>query len=168
MTSPPSLSVEPRKSDRWKFLRDVLVFQLKMFVSNVRDFALMPVSLVAALIDLVIKGEREGSLFYQVLKWGAHSEEMIDVYSAIENHATGRPVLNPSYTIDAVIARLEGVLVREVEKGGTAASIKAAMDRTIDQLHKETSGPRDRAKEVVLRVTDKLRNKLDREPPEQD
>jgi len=29
--------------------------------------------------------------------------------------------------IDAVIARLEGVVVRECEKGGTAASIKAAM-----------------------------------------
>jgi hypothetical protein len=37
-----------------------------------------------------------------------------------------------------VIARLEGVLVRECEKGGTAASIKAAMDRAIDQVHRET------------------------------
>ena len=28
--------------------------------------------------------------------------------------------------------------VRECEKGGTAASIKAAMDRAIDQAHRET------------------------------
>ena len=54
-----------------------------MLLDNVRDFALMPVSLGAALLDLLFKGERQGSLFYQVLRWGAHSEEVIDVYSAL-------------------------------------------------------------------------------------
>jgi hypothetical protein len=152
----------PGDDNHWKFLRDVLVFQLKMLLDNVRDFALMPISLVAALIDLIFKGERQGSLFYQVLKWGAHSERVIDVYSAIEEHE--KPGVNPDYTVDAVIARLEGVLVREVEKGGTAASVKAAMDRTIEQIQIETSGPRD----VVARATSKLRSKFDREPREWD
>ena len=63
-----------------------------------------------------------------------------------------------------MIARLEGVLVREVEKGGTAASVKAAMDRTIDQIQIETSGSR----EAVARATNKLRSKFDREPSERD
>src|SRR5436309_14310608 len=155
MSSPNSLTVESGSNERWKFLRDVLVFQLKMFLDNVRDFALMPVSLVAAVIDLIFKGERQGSLFYQVLKWGAHSEQVIDVYSAIEKHH--QPEINPNYTVDAVIARLEGVLVRECEKGGTAASIKAAMDRAIDQIKIKTRGPRDRPKEPMARATDKLR-----------
>jgi hypothetical protein len=146
---------------RWKFLRDVLVFQVKLLLDNLRDFALVPISLGAALIDLIIKGEREGALFYKVLRWGAHSEEVIDVYSAIEHHEPGDFKVNPNYTIDAVIARLEGVLVREYEKGGTAASIKTALDRAIDQLHNETSGARDRAKDVVVRASDNLRSKLD-------
>jgi len=124
---------------RWQFILDVLVFQVKLLLDNVRDFALVPVSLGAAIIDLVFKGEREGALFYKVLRWGAHSEEVIDVYSAIEHHDPGDFQVNPEYTVDAVIARLEGVLVRECEKGGTAASIKAAMDRAIDQLHDETA-----------------------------
>ncbi len=158
MTSPASLPSAPGNDEHWKFLRDVLVFQFKMLLDNVRDFALMPVSLIAALIDLVFKGERQGALFYQVLRWGAHSERVIDVYSAIEEHE--KPGLNPNYTVDAVIARLEGVLVREVEKGGTAASVKAAMDRAIDQIQVETSGPRD----AVARATNKLRSKFDREP----
>src|ERR1700761_2076801 len=123
---------ETNQNDHWPFLRDVVVFQLKMLLDNVRDFALMPISLVAAAIDLVFKGERQGSLFYQVLRWGAHSEEVIDVYSVI--HPQERSQVNPNYTVDAVIARLEGVLVRECEKGGTAASVKAAMDRTISQI----------------------------------
>ena len=98
-----------------------------------------------------------------MLKWGAHSEKVIDVYSAIEEHE--KPGVNPNYTIDAVIGRLEGVLVRECEKGGTAASIKAAMDRTIAQIQIETSGPRDRAREAVARAADKLRIKIDPFPP---
>ena len=165
--SEPGTSAVPSSQDRndhWKFLRDVAVFQLKMLLDNVRDFALMPISLVAAAIDLIFKGDRQGSLFYQILRWWAHSEEVIDVYSAIAPQ--GRPEVNPSYTVDAVIARLEGVLVRECEKGGTAASIKAAMDKAIGQIQIETSGPRDRAKEAIARATDKLRSKLDSRPPD--
>ena len=168
MTLPLSTPPRANSDDRWKFLRDVLVFQLKMFLDNVRDFALMPISLVAAIIDLVSRGEREGALFYKVLKWGLHSEAVIDVYSAIEHHETGDFKISPGYTVDGVIARLEGVLVRECEKGGTAASIKAAMDRAIDQLHAETSGTRDRARDVVVRTADKLREKFDREAREKD
>ncbi len=158
MDSRPTLAVEPCRDEHWKFLRDVLVFQLKMLLDNVRDFALMPISLVAALLDVFFKGERYGALFYRVLKWGAHSEEVINVYSAIEHD---RPVINPNYTVDAAIARLEGVLVRECAKGGTAASVKTAMDRAITQIHVEMSGPR----EAVSRATDKARSRFER-PPE--
>jgi hypothetical protein len=137
--------------ERWRFWRDVLVFELKMFIGNLRDFTLMPVSAVAAMIDLVSKGEREGSLFYRVLRWGAHSEEVLDAYSPIRDELQDRKV-NPNYTVDAVVARLEGVLVREYEKGGTAATIKAALDRTIDQLHRETGVHRERAQNVVVKA----------------
>src|SRR5262245_41476473 len=157
-----SLSSSPSASsgDRWRFLRDVAVFQLKLFLDNLRDFALMPVSLVAALIDLIYRGEREGALFYKVLRWGAHSEEVINVYSAIEQHAPDSVKVNPAYTVDSVIARLEGVVVREYEKGGTAASIKAALDRAIDQLHRETKEKGDRVRDVVAGAADKLRVKI--------
>ena len=151
-------TMQSNSDERWKFMRDVIVFQLKMLLDNVRDFALMPVSLGAALIDLIYRGEREGALFYKVLKWGAHSEEVIDVYSAIEYHEKGDFKISPDYTVDGVISRLEGVLVREYEKGGTAATIKAAMDRAIDQLHAETGGARDKARDVVVRTADKLRS----------
>jgi hypothetical protein len=153
-------SVEPTPGGRWRFVRDVVVFQLKMLVSNVRDFALMPVSLGAAVLDLISRGEREGALFYRVLQWGAHSEKMIDVYSAIEDEAVTPST--PKYSIDAAVAQIEGVIVRECEKGGTAATIRAAMDRAIDQLHRETSGPRAKATELVTRAGEKLRGQFDR------
>lgn len=121
----------------------------------------MPVSLVAALIDLFYKGEREGALFYKVLHWGAHSEEVINVYSALHRHTPGGVKVDPDYTVDAVISRLEGVLVREYEKGGTAANIKAAMDRAFDQLHRGTQEPVDKARGALTRAADKLRLKID-------
>ena len=160
MNLPPSTLPQTNRHDRWKFLRDVVVFQLKLLLDNVRDLVLMPVSLVAALIDLIIRGEREGARFYKVLRWGAHSEAVIDVYSAIKHHETGDFKIGRNYTVDGVIARLEGVLVREYEKGGTAASIKAAMDRAIDQLHAETG----EARNAVVRTAGKLRDKFDSEP----
>ena len=161
--SPP----QPHASHRWTFLRDVWSFSLNCWsiICAIRTHA---DPLAAALVDLVFKGEREGALFYKVLRWGAHSEKIIDVYSAIEHHETGASENNPNYTIDGVIARLEGVLVREYEKGGTAASIKSAMDRAIDQLHRETSGTRVRAREVVERAADRLRTTFDSESREKE
>lgn len=161
MTLPPPTPTHANPDERWKFVRDVMVFQLKLFLDNVRDLVLMPVSLVAALIDLVFRGEREGALFYKVLRWGQHSEAVIDVYSAIEHHEPGDFKVSPGYTVDGVIARLEGVLKREVEKGGTAASVKAAMDKAIDQLHAETGAKREQARDMVTRTAVELRKKFE-------
>ncbi len=165
MEETQTLVPAPRPDDeRWRFLRDVLVFQIKMLADNARDFALIPVSLVAALIDLIFRGEREGSLFYRVLRWGAESEKMIDVYSAIEPPAaladssgSDARTLKPEYSIDAVVSRLERVVVREYEKGGTAASIKAAMDRALNQMHQETGPVREKASHLVTLAADRLR-----------
>jgi hypothetical protein len=49
------------------------------------------------------------------------------------------------------------VIVREYEKGGTAASIKLAVDRAVDQLQ---TGAGDRAKMVVARAADTLRTRV--------
>jgi hypothetical protein len=158
------LIARPRSSDaRWKFLRDVVVFQIKMLLDNVRDLVLMPVAALAALCDLILRGEREGARFYKVLRWGWHSEKVIDVYSAIESEPPGDFEIGRDYTVDGVIARLENVVAREVEKGGTAASIKSAMDRAIDQLHAGTGGARD----AVIRTAGRLREKLGPEDPGQ-
>jgi hypothetical protein len=162
MTSQPGTKLN-KPDHRWRFWRDVAVFQVKMLIGNFRDFLLIPVSLGAALIDLFFKGEREGSRFYKVLRWGRHSEEVLDVYSPIKHEPNE---VNPNYTIDSVIARIEAVVVREYEKGGTTASVKAALDRAIDQVHRETREKGDRARNVVGRAADKLRLTIDSLPNE--
>ncbi len=123
----------PDPHARWRFFRDVLVFQLKLVLGNLQNFALVPVSLVAALIDCFVKGKHEGERFYWVLEWGRRTDEAIDIYSSIGGYhhdsPDGGPSMKSEYTVDSVLARIEGVIVREYEKGGTAASVKSASTR---------------------------------------
>jgi hypothetical protein len=142
MNTDPAPIPAKEPDHRWRFLRDVLVFQVKMLLGSFRDFALVPISLGAALLDLIMKNEHEGYFFYKVMRWAWHSEEMINVYSLIKNEV-GETMVEPSYTVDSVIARIEGVLVREYQKGGTAAGIKDALDKVIDQVHQETHATKD-------------------------
>lgn len=145
--------------NRWRFLRDVLVFQVKMLLGSFRDFALVPISLAAALLDLIYKGEREGHYFYKVMRWAWHSEEMINVYSLIKDEV-GEQGIDPAYTVDSVVARIEGALVREYQKGGTAVNIKAALEKVIDQVHREKPEGGKGVRSALWRVKREL------EPPQ--
>jgi ribosome-associated translation inhibitor RaiA len=156
---------EPHPHSRWHFFRDVLVFQLKLVLGNLQNFLLLPVSLVAALIDLFIRGEREGDKFYWVLEWGRRTDEMINIYGSIGGyHATGgsdddHPF--KSYTVDTMLKRVEGAIVREYEKGGTAASIKNAVDRAIDEMQNQGDKHKSKFDDAVQRATDKIKSKMD-------
>ncbi|MGN6147233.1 MAG: hypothetical protein ACTHPD_01705 [Rhizomicrobium sp.] len=160
---------------RWKFLRDVLVFQLKLILGNLQNFVLVPVSLAAAVLDLFIKGGREGEKFYKVMDWGRRTDEMINVYSAIGGyHATGgdnERAMYGDFTVDTIVEKVEGAIVREYQKGGTAANIKGAVDRAIDGMqshgdkHKEKfDDAMQRTDEAIRRATDKFKPKPDFDP----
>jgi ribosome-associated translation inhibitor RaiA len=138
---------------RWHFIRDVLVLQVKLILGNIHNFFLIPVTLAAAAIDLVVKTDRHGGLFYRALDWGRRAEEAIGLYSALDRDDEG---LKHDFTVDAVIKRLEGVIVREYEKGGTAASMKTAIDTALDQLHSETGKTAAKAQEAAQAVIKKL------------
>ncbi|HEY7978219.1 MAG TPA: hypothetical protein VID67_08485 [Rhizomicrobium sp.] len=150
---------------RWKFLRDVLVFQLKLILGNVQNFVLVPVSLVAAALDLFIKGNREGEKFYKVMDWGRRTDEMINVYSAIGGyHATSgenEQAMYGNFTVDSILGKVEGAIVREYEKGGTAASIKGAVDRAIDGMQAHGDKHKDKLDDVIQRTAEKFRPKPD-------
>lgn len=160
----------PNSHARWRFLRDVAVFQFKLFLDNLRDFALVPITLIAAGIDLVFKGDKEGQLFYKVLEWGWHSERIIDLYSVIEPDPEAP--LGHDFTVDAVLARLETVVLREYEKGGTTASVKTAVDKAIDQIQREGGARRARASDAINRAAERIRARMEAErygpPPRPD
>jgi hypothetical protein len=155
-TPPPLLPNEPPHT-RWHFFRDVAVFQLKLVIGNIQNFVLVPISLGAAFLDLFIKGKREGEKFYWVMQWGRRTDEMIDVYSAIGGyHPSGAADEHPlvkNLSMDTLLAQVEGVIVREYEKGGTAASIKGAVDRVIDGMQSQGDKSKTKFDDAVQSVS---------------
>lgn len=136
---------------RWPFIRDVLVFQLKLVLGNMLNFVLVPVTVFTAIYDLV-NGKadpRRGGAFYQALEAGREIEERINIYGAIGGyHATGASddpdaarrsrtiggVDIGEATVDDVIRKVEGLIVRETGKDGRAAQVKSTLERLLDEL----------------------------------
>jgi len=146
MTTPSS-----EHDRRWPFIRDVLVFQFKLVLGNVLNFVLVPVTIVAAIYDLLggKPGRRRGDAFYQALEAGREIEERINIYGSVGGyHATGSSddpdtarrrrtiggVDIGDATVDDVIRKVEGLIVRETGKDGKAGQVRSTLERLLDEL----------------------------------
>jgi hypothetical protein len=87
-------------------LRDVVVFQVKLFVDGLRDLLLVPVSLIAAVVDVLAPGKNTGQHFYEVVRFGRRTERWIGLFSAAD-HLDDRPHEPMPDTIDDIVARVE-------------------------------------------------------------
>jgi hypothetical protein len=141
------------RDPRWQFLRDVAVFEAKLALNNLHNFFQIPLTLAVAIFDVVVKGKTEGERFYKLVEVGRTIDDAIDIYSIVEHRERS---LNKDYTVDAVIGKLESVIMREYEKGGTAASVKAALDKAIDQMQAKTEPHAARAADAAKAAADKL------------
>lgn len=106
---------------RFPVLRDVLVFQGKLLVDGLRDLVLSPVSLLAALVDLIVPGDDGGKRFYAVVRFGRRTEAWINLFGAADR---GNPDVDPQ-GVDVLVAELENI-VRDPHRRGEVRD-KAAM-----------------------------------------
>lgn len=125
-------------SARWALLRDALVFQGKLFCDGARDLLLSPLAIGALLVDLVAGGERPGQRFYSLLRAGRRSERWINLFGAAEpKPPAGRLVSDSGASgVDAMVTRLEEVVVDQYQRGGITASAKDAIDRWLDAIER--------------------------------
>lgn len=151
---------------RWKFFRDVLVFEAKLALNNLHNFFQIPLTIAVAVFDLVAGGKEEGARFYKLVEMGRTIDDAIDIYSIIEHRERS---LNRDYTVDVLVQKLEGVIVKEYEKGGTAASVKQAVDRAIDEMQAKTGDSLGKAGEAMADAAEKLHERMRKmggdEPP---
>ena len=98
------MKIEPVATAR-SLIRDVAAFQLKLLVDALRDLILSPVSLAAALLDLLLSKIQSPRYFHAVLRFGERSEEWIDLWSAGRN-AKSREGPN----VDALLAHVQTVV----------------------------------------------------------
>lgn len=92
---------------RWRLLRDVAVFQIKLGMEAVLDIALIPMSLAAAALDLLMGNWRRPRWFHAVLRFGERCEERINLWGA---GAIG--VDAPQSDVDAIMRSIETLIRR--------------------------------------------------------
>jgi hypothetical protein len=63
-------------------VRDLLLFQLKLFLDGIIDVTLFPLSIGAALVEVLFGGERRGKFFYAVLRLGEKADLWLNLYGA--------------------------------------------------------------------------------------
>jgi len=127
--------------DRWTLIRDILVLQLKLVVDGLRDFILVPISLLVGFISLVKGGDTSGSQFYELLRTGRRSERWINLFGAAER-VYGPSIADdrfPTEDIDEMVSRVESFVVDEYRQGGVTSQAKHQLDRALDSLHKLAS-----------------------------
>jgi len=154
----PPAPANSNADQRWKFIRDVGVFELKLALNNLHNFFQIPLTVAVAIFDLVAGSKNgEGERFYKLVEMGRTIDDSIDIYSIVAHRERK---LNQDYTVDAVLGKLEDVVVKEYEKGGTAASIKAAVDRAIDGMQARTGEHAGKLADVVKNTADKIHDSM--------
>jgi hypothetical protein len=128
---------ETDHSERWMLIRDTAVLQVKLVVDGLRDFLLVPASLIAAIVSLsTAKDGRPGPQFYQLLAIGKQSERSINLFGAYD-HApddiTHHDRLG-DMNIDELVGRVESFVVDEFKRGGMTAQAKEQIDKALDAI----------------------------------
>jgi len=127
--------------DRWTLIRDILVLQVKLVVDGLRDFVLVPISMLIGIISLLKAGNASGREFYDLLRVGRRSERWINLFGAAER-VYGPAIADdrfPAEDIDELVSRVESFVVDEYRQGGVTRQAKDQLDRALNSLHKLAS-----------------------------
>ena len=138
MTGDQQSTDDGRKPDRWTLIRDIGVLQVKLIVDGLRDFILVPVSLVAGVISLARPANASGKEFYDLLRLGRRSERWINLFGAADRIAAPSDEREhfPAQDIDALVNRVESFVVDEYKRGGVTKQAKDRLDRILDSLNR--------------------------------
>jgi len=93
------------RGTRWQLVRDVFVFQIKLGMEAVLDITLIPTSLAAAGLDLLLGNWRRPRWFHAVLRFGERCEHRINLWGV----PTPGPNAPPS-DADVVMRGIEALL----------------------------------------------------------
>jgi hypothetical protein len=119
--------------DRMTLIRDIAVLQVKLVVDGLRDFVLVPVSLVAGIMSLFDRDPTNGDPFYNLLRIGRRSERWINLFGAADRipPKEDEPDHFPDEDIDALVGRVESFVVDEYRKGRVSRQAKEKLDRLL-------------------------------------
>jgi hypothetical protein len=68
-------------------LRDLVIFQVKLVLDGLKDAAVIPLSVVAVVLDLFVGGPRRGRIFYGVMRAGERFDRWLNLHGAARGAA---------------------------------------------------------------------------------
>ena len=80
VTGTAQQDAETKGGSRWRLGRDVVVFQVKCGLEALLDLTLIPLSIAAAGVDLVLGNWRQPRWFHALLRFGERCERRIDLW----------------------------------------------------------------------------------------
>lgn len=107
----------PPRSEADTLIRAVALLQVKLLLDALRDIALSPLTLGAALIDLVRIKRHPPEFFRSVLRFGEKTDGWIDLWSGASPTVTAR-----HENVDMLLERVEEI-VRDPKVGARRARV---------------------------------------------
>jgi hypothetical protein len=92
-------------TSRWKLVRDLGVFELKLAVDGVKDLVLAPLALAAVVADMVMPVESRGAFLRAVIRIGEGFEKWLNLYG-LKRREDARTVLDEGGS-DLIVDYLE-------------------------------------------------------------
>jgi hypothetical protein len=128
---------KPAEHGRGELIRDAILLQGKLLLDGFRDLVLVPVSIVAALIDLISAEEPAGRRFYRVVQLGRRSDYWIDLFGAADRSPHDNPWSGgeDGRKLDDLVEQVEKVVRDQYAEGGVTGSARIALDKAVGVLH---------------------------------
>ena len=83
----PAVARADLRARRWHLVRDLAVFQLKLFIDGLKDLVLAPIAVVVVLIGLLTKQDDPGRTFYSILRLGHGFDRWLNLFGTPEQRA---------------------------------------------------------------------------------
>ena len=120
-----------RPSSRVVLARETAILQIKLIADGFRDAALIPISLIAALIGLIRGGDDADREFREVVKLGRRSERWINLFGYHRPFSR----THPAGSMDTLINKVEDVVREQYQKGRATREAKTAIENALEKFH---------------------------------
>lgn len=104
-------------------VRDLAIFQVKLVLDGMKDLVLMPVTIGAAVFDIIFPGARPGHRFYAIMSLGERFDRWLNLFSASERadaskdglFGMGRAARSGGVGRNSLLGGLEEILTRHAD-----------------------------------------------------
>ena len=131
--------IEPAEPEEelWPQVRQLLIFQVKLYIDALRDLLMSPLSIAIFVIDVIQKNKGDKALFKSLLDFGRKTEKAINLFNQYDHHdeeLTG---------IDAIISQVEESIRKEYKDGAVSSGAKESLDNSLSNLKERIKRARE-------------------------